>query len=142
EQLLEEKSFISWVLKKENNAEWEHFVESNPGFRSNAKKAREIIYLLQDRYEILDEDSVVKIWKNIDQFDQQYKQKVQKLKVRRILSWAASVLLVVSLGTFGYLYQNEKKHGYQFVSSDTPQSTEARMVLSSGKEIALKKDNS
>ncbi|MBW6535981.1 MAG: FecR domain-containing protein [Mariniphaga sp.] len=142
EQLLEEKSFISWVLKQENNIEWENFMESNPGFRSKAKKAREIIHLLQERYDVLDENSVLEIWKNIDKYEQQYKQNVRKLKIRRRLSWAASVLLVISIGTFGYMYLNEKDQGYQFVSSGAQQSSEARMVLSTGEEIALKKDNS
>jgi transmembrane sensor len=142
EQLLEEKSFISWVINQENNTEWEQFLESNPEFRSKAKKAREIIHLLQDRYEVLDEDSILEIWKNIDKYEMQYKQKVRKLKFRRRLSWAASVLLVVSLGTFGYMYLYEKEQGYRFVSSDLQQSSEARMVLSTGEEIALKKDNS
>jgi ferric-dicitrate binding protein FerR (iron transport regulator) len=58
------------------------------------------------------------------------------------LSWAASVLLVISLGTFGYLYLNEKEQSYRFASSDESQSSEARMVLSTGEEIPLKKDNS
>jgi transmembrane sensor len=142
EQLLEEKSFISWVLNQENNTEWEDYMKSNPGFRSKAKKAREIIHMLQDRYEVLDENSVLEIWKNIDQYEQQYKNKVRRIKIRQRLSWAATVLLVVSLGTFGYLYLNEKDQGYQFVSSDSPQNSEARMVLSTGEEIALKKDNS
>ncbi len=142
EQLLEEKSFISWVLKQENNTEWEKFLESNPGFRSKAKKAREIIQMLQDKYEVLDENSVLEIWKNIDRYDQQYKNKVRRLIIRQRLSWAASVLLVVALGTLGFLYLNEKDNGYQFVSSVAPESSEARMVLSTGEEIALKKDNS
>jgi ferric-dicitrate binding protein FerR (iron transport regulator) len=142
EQLLEEKSFIAWVLNQENNTEWERFMESNPGFRSKAKKAREIIHMLQDRYEVLDENSILEIWKNIDQYEQQYKNKVRRIKIRRRLSWAASVLLVISLGTFGYLYLNEKDRDYQFISSVAPEKSEARMVLSTGEEIALKKDNS
>jgi transmembrane sensor len=142
EQLLEEKSFISWVLNQEKNKEWEKFLESNPGFRSKAKKAREIIHLLQDRYELLDEDSILEIWMNIDKYEQQYKNKILRIKIRRRLSWAASVFLVVSLGTFGYLYLNQIDQSYQFVSSDLPQNSEARMVLSTGEEIALKKDNS
>ena len=142
EQLLEEKAFISWVLKQENNTKWECFMKSSSGFRSKAKKAREIIRLLQDRYEILDEDSVLEIWKNIDNYEQQSIRKTRKLKIRRRLSWAASVLLVISLGTFGYLYLIEKEQGYRFVSSGESQSSDARMVLSTGEEIALKKDNS
>ena len=86
EQLLEEKSFISWVLKQENNTDWEAFIESNPGFRFKVKKAREIIHLLQDRYEVLDENVVLKIWKNIDQYEQQYQHKVRKLKIKQRLS--------------------------------------------------------
>lgn len=142
EQLIEEKSFISWVINQENNIEWKRFMESNPGFRSKAKKACEIIHMLQDRYEVLDENSVLEIWKNIDKYEQQHKQKVRRLKFRRRVSWAASVLLIVSLGTFGYLYINEKSQDYQFVSSDAQKNSEARMVLSTGEEIALKKDNS
>lgn len=142
EQLLEEKSFISWVLKQENNIEWKKFLESNPGFRSKAKKAREIIHMLQDRYEVLDENSVLEIWKNIDKYEKQYTHKTRKLKIRRRLSWAASVLLVLSFGTLGYLYFNETGKGYRFASSDESQSSEARMVLSTGEEIPLKKDNS
>lgn len=142
EQLLEENSFISWVLKQENNTEWERFMESNPGFRSKAKKAREIIHMLQDRYDVLDENSILEIWKNIDLYDQQYKKKVRRLVIRQRLSWAASVLFLVALGTLGFLYLNEKDNGYKFVSSVAPESSEARMVLSTGEEIALKKDNS
>jgi len=142
EQLLEEKAFISWVLKHENDTEWERFMKSSPGFRSKAKKAREIIHLLQDRYEILDEDSVLEIWKNIDKYEKQYTRKTRKLIIRRRLSWAASVLLVLSFGTLGYLYFNETGKGYRFVSSGESQSSEARMVLFTGEEIALKKDNS
>lgn len=142
EQLLEDKSFISWILREENNLEWQKFLEANPGFRPKAKKAREIIFLLKDKYDILDENSILEIWKNIDKYEQQYKHKERKLKIRRRLSWVASVILVISLGTFGYLYLNVKEQGYQFVSSDSQQINEARMVLSTGEEIALKKDNS
>lgn len=142
EQLLEEKPFISWVLTQENDTEWERFMESNPEFRSKAKKARKIIYLLKDKYDLLDENSVLEIWKNIDKYEQQYKNKVRKIKNRRRLSWAASVLLIVSLGAFGFLYLNKKDQGYQFISSNAPESSDARMVLSTGEEIALKKDNS
>ncbi|WP_147372177.1 FecR family protein [Mariniphaga sediminis] len=142
EQLLEEKSFIAWVLHHENEIEWERFLGANSGFRPKVNKAREIILFLREKYDVLDEDSVLEVWKNIDKYDQQYKQKVRNLNFRRRFSWAASILILISMGTFGYLYLNERNNGYQFVSPDSPKAGDARMVLSTGEEIALKKDNS
>ena len=52
------------------------------------------------------------------------------------------VLLVVSLSILGYLYLTEIDKGYRFVALNESQGSDARMVLSTGEEIALKKDNS
>ena len=59
EQLLEEKSFVSWVLHEDNNKEWKKFIRTNPKIKPQIKKARGIINLLQEKYEILDEKSVI-----------------------------------------------------------------------------------
>lgn len=142
EQLLEEKSFITWVLQEDNKPEWDKFLESNPGFHSKINKSREIIRLLKDRYDVLDPDSILEIWKNIDEFERQYLKKVRKTDFRRTLSWAASFLIIVSLGIVGYFLVKEKEKTYQFTSTDIIQSDDARMILSTGEEIALKKDNS
>lgn len=142
EQLLEEKSFITWVLQEDNKPEWDKFLESNPGFHSKINKSREIIHLLKDRYDVLDPDSILEIWKNIDEFERQYLKKVRKTDFRRTLSWAASFLIIVSLGIVGYFLVIEKEKAYQFTSTDIIQSDDARMILSTGEEIALKKDNS
>jgi transmembrane sensor len=142
EQLLEEKSYISWVLHNERNREWERFIEKHPDFRHTADKARKIILLLRDKYDELDEDSVLELWKKINKYDHSHRQKRRKITIRRRLSWAASILLIVSIGTIGYLYLREKEQGYQFAMIAEPAGSEARMVLSTGEEIALKKDHS
>lgn len=142
DQLLEEKSFIEWVLHGKNSEEWNSLFDNHPEFRIQANKAREIILLLQDKYELLDEDSVLKLWKRIDEFDNRGNQKIKKLTIRRRLSWAASVLLVVSLGTLGFLYLTDYWQNYRFASSEISKPNESRMVLSSGEEIALQEDNS
>jgi transmembrane sensor len=140
EQLLDEKSFISWVLHNEKSREWEKFIEKYPDFRHTANKARKIILFLRDKYDELDENSVLELWKKIDWYDHSHRQKRRKTTIRRRLSWAASILLIVSLGTFGYFYLREKEQGYQFATTAEPKGSEARMVLSTGEEIALKKD--
>ena len=86
EQLIEDKKFISWVLRGTQNHEWRNFLEKNDVFRSRAKKAREIILLLRDKYDVLDEDSILELWKNISRYDHLHKQKYWRLKIRRALN--------------------------------------------------------
>lgn len=143
EELLEDKSFISWVLKGHNHNEWEQFIENQPEFNPKAIKAREIILLLRDTYEVMDEDSILEMWQNIGKFDELHRQKARKIKLRKIFGRAASILLLISLGTFGYFYLHEKDATYQFAHSQSiAQSNNARLVLSGGDEIALTENNS
>jgi ferric-dicitrate binding protein FerR (iron transport regulator) len=143
EELIEDKQFIAWVLKGSKNSEWHKFIKYNPEINSKVKKAREIVLLLRDTYEVMDEESVLKMWQNIDQFDHRHNKKVRAIKFRRKLSWAASILLIISLGTFGYYNFLYKNKSYQFVSSEIAnKSDEARIVLSDGEEVILTSANS
>lgn len=142
EQLLEEKSFVAWVLHHENNQEWEKLLENNPDFRDTANKARKIILLLRDHNEEMDEGSVFELWNKINNYHQARIANKKKISIPGKISWAASILIIISLGIFGYYYIANKKASYQFISSIEPQSEDARMVLSTGEEIALKKDRS
>lgn len=136
EELIEEKSFIDWVLKGDNNDVWNAFIEENPGFKPLVEEAREIVMLIKDDSEGLDEQSVLGIWRNIEQFDANNKRQIKKLRIRRSISWAASILLVISLGTLG-LFQLTEEEAYHFAESELKISNDARLVLSSGEEIAL-----
>lgn len=140
EQLLEEKSFVSWVLHGDNNKEWERFIIANPQIKLQVKKAREIINLLQEKYKTLDEKSVIEIWNNISYFEQKHS-KIRKTNFPKMLGWAASFLIVLTTSFLALYYFNSEKN-YQFASSETLQNSDARLTLSTGEEIALKKDNS
>jgi ferric-dicitrate binding protein FerR (iron transport regulator) len=143
DELLEDKPFIAWVLRGVKNREWEEFLKKHPEFAPKAKKAREIILLFRDTYDVLDEESVLKMWQNIESFEHLHRQKIRKIKIRTIMARAASVLLVLSLGTLAYLYWGEKESGYHFAEQNREYSaSEARLVLNGGEEIALQKDNS
>ncbi len=52
-ELIDEKQFIAWVLNGNKSVEWERFIKNNPEFSPKAKKAREIMLLLRDTYEVL-----------------------------------------------------------------------------------------
>ena len=143
EQLLENKNFIGWVLRDQNKKEWGKFLDKYPTFRPKAAKAREIILLLRDKYDVLDENSILELWHNIDLFNQQHKRKVHKFRHNGALGWAASFFLIICIGTLTYLYLNRHDNNYHwFTSSDLSEINEARMVLSTGDEIDLGKDNS
>lgn len=143
EELIEDKQFIVWVLKGSRNNEWEEFIENNPGIKIKAKKAQEIIMLLRDTYDVLDEESVLQIWQNIDQFNRRQKNKAYTFKFRKTLSWAAVIFFVVSVGTFAFFNFGNKDNNYQFISTNiSNKNSEAKIVLSNGEEILLNSDNS
>lgn len=143
EELADNERFRAWVLKEENNQEWEMFIEDNPEFRIKANKARELVLLLHDTTDVLDEGDVSEMWQNIEHFNQQNQQKSRSLKLRKSVYRAASFLLILSLGTLSYIIFGGKDRGYQFVSSDImDQKNDARLVLPDGEEIILKTNHS
>lgn len=141
EELLEDKEFLAWILHDYKNGDWEKFIESNAEFKQRAIKAKRIILLLRDKYEALDEESVLLMWQKIDGFDKLHQQKIKRLKFRKALGWAASVFIVITLGVLGYI--STKDSTYKFTSAEVPvKSDEALLVLSDGESIALQNNSS
>ncbi len=143
-ELIEDKQFVAWVLKGNKSQEWENFVKENPGMNDKIRKAREIILLLRDSYDVLDENSVIDMWRNVERFNYRHKIKTRSVRFRRALSLAASVLLVLSIGVIGSLYWvNNKENNYQFASKNiSEKDDEAKVFLSNGKEVKINEDNS
>jgi len=142
EELLEDKAFLAWILHDDNSDEWEDFIENNSGFRYREQKARKIISLLQNNSKALDEDSIILMWQKIEGFEKFNQQKIRKNRTLRIVSWAASIIIVVALSALIY-YLNPEKSAYKFAGTGVSNSSDdATLVLSNGKSIALEKDNS
>lgn len=143
EDLVEDKLFVSWVLNGENNNRWNDFLDNNADFREKAGKARRIILLFQEKHELLDEDSLLSLWKKIDDYDKLHRQKIRKLKPGKILGWAATLFLVLSTGLVGYYYLSNQNSTYQFTNSGLPSNEEeSLLVLGSGESVSLQNDNS
>ncbi|WP_346854581.1 FecR domain-containing protein [uncultured Draconibacterium sp.] len=143
EELLDDKHFVAWVLKGHKRNEWNSFIKEYPEIKARAKKAEKIIHLLKDTYDILDEEDIFRIWQNIDHFNKAQKHKARTIQLRRSISIAASVLIIVSLGVFGYSYLKNNNKEYQFTSTDIPAGQEeSRLILSNGEEFELEKDES
>ncbi|HZH71546.1 MAG TPA: FecR domain-containing protein [Mariniphaga sp.] len=141
EELLEAEEFVRWILYKENNSEWRKLTETYPEFAKEAKRAREIILVLQDKYDVLDENSIGSLWNNIEQYYYETKIPVRKLNFRKALGWAASILLIFSIGVAAY-YIIDSKATYSFSASAQEFEGEAYFLLSTGERIALGQENS
>jgi ferric-dicitrate binding protein FerR (iron transport regulator) len=143
EELLEDQAFVAWVLRNENQNEWESFLFANQGFRNTAKKARGIIELLKDRYDDLGEQEIVKIWKNIDRYDDLIKKRSYSILFRRFQRYAALFVLVLSIGTITYIYLQKESKPYEFASAVSVGPTnKSRLSLSNGTVVDLDKENS
>jgi transmembrane sensor len=141
EQLLDDKVFVEWIVHGKNSREWQEFHEKHPEFLPVESEARQMVQLLQEDYFRLDEQSVFQLWENIQQFDEQHNQNVRKLKIKRVYQVAASFMILISLGILGYYYLNKNDQEYLF-SENVNETTNARMVLHTGREIPLNEENS
>ncbi|MEI7829779.1 MAG: FecR domain-containing protein [Prolixibacteraceae bacterium] len=143
EELLEDQAFVAWVLRNENNNEWESFLATYQGFRNTAKKARGIIELLKDRHVDLGEQEIVALWKNIDRYDDLIKKRSNSSLFRSFQRYAALFILALSLGTITYIYLQKESKPYEFASAVSVGSTnKSRLSLANGTVVDLDKENS
>jgi len=143
EKLLDDREFISWALYGIHKNEWNSFLSKHPDFFNEAQKAKEIVLLLKDSYDELNEGDILTMWQNIERFDtiQQKKGKTQFL--RKIFRYAAVLLAFVTIGATAYWYFACSNQKYVFASGvSILKNGEAKLVLPSGKEVHLKRDNS
>jgi transmembrane sensor len=141
EQLLEEDAFISWITRNENDNQWKHLIEQHPQFEKEVVKAKQIHALLKDKHENMNDSSVQRLWKEIETYYQQNKQKAGVLRLYKPLAWAATVLLVLSIGAFAlFNWQRIIPGDYQFLSQKNEK--EAHILLANGERILLNQNNS
>lgn len=143
DELIEDKKFIAWVLKGSNSKEWEQLQAGNTEFRNKVIKARETILMLIDTYDVLAEENVMELWQKVEQSYSLYHKKTRIIKLRKVGSWAAIFILLFTIGGLTFSYLNKQDSKYKF-SDNTILSDiqDAKLVLSTGEEIRLEKDNS
>lgn len=144
EELMQDREFVSCVLRGKNRKEWEQFQQENPEFETTLKKASEIVELLRDKHENLTEEEILALWDKIDRFDNQQKRSSQTFTLNRI--WRYAAILVFALlvgGTAGYFLLNQKQEAYVFTNSpEKATGSQSRLILSNGTTVDLNKDDS
>ncbi|MGV8096678.1 MAG: FecR family protein [Mangrovibacterium sp.] len=107
------------------------------------KTARKIIHLLEDSHDHLSEGDIYALWMNIDRFENQQMRRSKIRRLKKVVHYAAVVLLLVSVSGLSTWYYFNSGKTYSFSGSGQEiQLPESRLILSNGNEIRLKKDHS
>lgn len=145
ENLLDDAGFIDFVLHGNHKKEWESLFSESTELRNNAIKARKIIETLKDSKDELSENEVLDIWKNIDRYDAIISRSRRKRILYSVMRYAAVILILISSGIAVWYYIGESDDIQEFQFSETftvPTDGETRLILHSGEEIVLEKDQS
>lgn len=143
EDLLHDQEFVSVVKKMNTTEEWEQFLQSHIESKNSILQARRIIQLFETNNEILPEDKKIKLWKNISSFNAEFSRYHKLVRIKTFAKVAASILIIISLGSLFYLHLNKVENRYQFSESGDDLKTEnPLLILSNGNTVELEKTES
>lgn len=140
EDFTQDLNFINWVNKGVDQNEWENFVRENPNLSKDIDSAKKIVSALRYNTKDLQEDGLLDIYKNIENFyTQHHKTKRRTIRFRKFMQYAAILVLVLSVGTaIPYIYFTQHSDKYTEIPVSSSGSNEAKLILSGGEEILLK----
>ncbi len=142
EEMMDDRNFLIWLNRQSENHEWDQLVRDHPQFAKKVNQAREMILLLSENEGHISQDDVNSIWDNISQFEQSFQSRRGIISSLPLLKYAAALVLLLATSMLGYwkLKQPDAFHLYAFQSRIPSQ--QSRLILSSGEEIDLKKNES
>ncbi len=146
EELILDKEFIEWVRKGTFSEQDKILLSSHPELNYKIKKAKEIIELLDDKSQSLNEGEILKIWKNIENFEKQIGYK--KFRIinlsSKISRYAAIFILSLILGGVIIFYISEDKNQtYEFSTAVNDKiNNQSQIILADGTTINLDKEES
>jgi len=141
EDLLEDQEFITIVKNIQTNEEWEDFLRRNAAAKDNIILARKIIELFKTHGGELAEDKKFRLWNEIRSFNKENSKTIRLSKIKRFSRIAASLLILVSVGSALYFGFHRSDKSFQFSKTINESSTETPLlVLSNGTEIKLSDD--
>ncbi len=144
EELLDDRSFRRYLVHGEDKELWEELQEASPEFSEKVRQARRLVALIQVSDLSLTPEEKKRIWMTVEHFDAEERRKSSHRNMFRFFRYAALFFLMVSAGTtLWYYFQKEEVPEFKFADTTEPeQGGNTRLILHSGKEIALESENS
>ncbi len=146
EELILDKEFIEWIRKGTFTEKEKIFLSSYPEFKFNIKKAKEIIELLDDNSQSLKDEEILKIWRNIENFEKQNRNKKSRIITlsSKITRYAAIFILTLMVGgVIRYYISKDQNQSYEFATDVNDQTHyQSQIILADGTTINLDKEDS
>lgn len=140
EDFTQDQDFIAWIKRGENQKLWEGFILDNPGIAKNVNTAKKIVLSLRFDVKNLSEEEIYDSYKPIESFYNKYHDRNRKLRVKDLLRYAAILVLVFSIGAaIPFIYFTQRIKEFTEIPALTSGFSDAKLILSGGKEILLKK---
>lgn len=142
DELIENQEFVALVKSIQTKEAWEQFLQLNETSKKNIIEAREIIVLFDTNDGILSKDKKYNLWKSIKRYDQEYYRKRKAIKLKTYIKVAASIVVLLSLGSLLYIFLNQDIQQYNFADIQEQTAGEAPiLVLSNGEQVNLQNNN-
>jgi ferric-dicitrate binding protein FerR (iron transport regulator) len=142
EDFTQDLKFINWVKKGADQKQWENFVRENPDLSKNINTARKIVSVLELNASGVQDHDVYEVYKNIEIFYELKHKSRLKIRVRKIMQYAALFVLVFSIGAaIPFFYFTKKNNRFSDIPVSSAGFNEAKLILSDGEEILLKEKN-
>lgn len=137
DELLEDQDFVNKVISIQTNEEWEDFLLSNDSNKGNIVRARKIIQIFKVSDRKLRDEIKFNLWKKVNNFDKSFskKQKVAHLNVR--IRYAASILIILAIGTAIYWRYSSSDSQYSFAKIETVEKNNPILVLANKEKVEL-----
>lgn len=139
EDFAQDVDFINWVIKGDDKNAWDDFVRENPDQLKDINIAKSIVSSLRMNKANLRDGSEYEIFEKIEAFYTLHHQTKQTFRFKRLLQYAALIVLVLAIGAaIPTFYFTRKTDHYTEIASSSSESNEARLILANGEEIVLK----
>lgn len=139
DELLEDQEFVIKVNNILTNEEWDQFLQSNISAKENIIRARKIIQLFKTYEGKLSEERKFNLWKNISIYNKTPSRKFIISQINPFLKIAASILIVIAMGSTIYFGLNRSEETYEFSESNgiDRNSKNSFLRLSNGTKVNL-----
>ena len=144
DELLEDQGFVLSVNKIRTKEEWDQFLQSNISSQDNIRRARKIIEFFKTDEGKLSEERKFNLWGNISIYNKNPPKTLKISKINAFLKIAASILVVIALGSTVFFGLNRTEETYKFSeSAGTDRNSESSFLrLSNGKKVNLTDEKS
>lgn len=144
DELLEDQEFVSRVNKIRTDEEWDQFLQSNISTKDNIIRARKIIELFKTYEGKLSEERKFNLWQNISIYNKNPSKTLKISRMSPFLKFAASILVVIALGSTFFWGVNRTEATYKFSESAgiDRNSESSTLRLSNGTKVNLKDEKS